>query len=83
MYVKMAKEYELTMEECPICLEPMVVGLVLRCQHIFHEACIDKWSAVDDSCPVCRTSLKAPRVSCWRYCWSIYTLRPLHRPPGT
>lgn len=46
------------MDECPICLEPMmpdaIVGVVARCQHHYHEACLLQWSSHSNSCPTCR-----------------------------
>ena len=84
MYVKlMSKLYELTMDECPICLEPMVVGLVLPCKHIFHEACIESWKDRNDSCPICRVPLTPVRIPWWRHCWFIYTRNPQRLTQGT
>ena len=72
----MSKLYELTQEECPICLEPMVVGRVLHCNHIFHERCIHSWKKLNDSCPICRGPIDPPRrTPWWMWCWLIYTQR--------
>lgn len=41
---------------CPICLDVLSNGSLdapYACAHVFHEACIKKWSG---SCPSCRTS---------------------------
>jgi hypothetical protein len=40
----------------------------LRChpQHIFHEECIDEWSKVENTCPVCRTFLDP--LTCCQKC---------------
>ncbi|KAK9843486.1 hypothetical protein WJX81_005373 [Elliptochloris bilobata] len=43
---------------CPICLEELVAGAVLRrlaCGHTsFHRACIDRWLAQKACCPICQ-----------------------------
>ena len=40
----------------------------LRChpQHIFHEECIDEWSKVENTCPLCRTFLDP--LTCCQKC---------------
>ena len=45
---------------CPICLEELVPGAVLRClpcSHHFHRDCLDKWLAMKATCPICQQSL--------------------------
>mmetsp|Transcript_11744 Transcript_11744/g.26203 ORF Transcript_11744/g.26203 Transcript_11744/m.26203 type:complete len:431 (+) Transcript_11744:99-1391(+) len=47
---------------CPICLEPSVIGEVVRtmpCRHQLHKQCCEAWLATADSCPTCR--YKVPR----------------------
>jgi hypothetical protein len=42
---------------CPICLSEMAVGdtiRTMRCQHMFHQACVDEWLRVNANCPTCR-----------------------------
>ena len=49
---------------CAICLGAIEDGeaKTLRCNHVFHAACIDKWSRQTPICPTCRTSLNVPCV---------------------
>ncbi|KAI3817144.1 hypothetical protein L1987_10933 [Smallanthus sonchifolius] len=52
--------------ECAVCLsaigEDEDVG-ELRCGHLFHEACLDRWlSFRNRTCPLCRDRLVLPRV---------------------
>ena len=55
--------HEETMDEtniCGICLEPLHDGenaAFLSCMHAFHPSCIEKWSRVQNSCPLCKASL--------------------------
>jgi len=47
----------LSIENCPICLDPKVPGEVLRtvpCLHTFHVQCIDPWLQLKRTCPVCK-----------------------------
>jgi len=42
---------------CPICMVDFALGeeaLTLRCFHVFHPACGDKWLQSNGNCPVCR-----------------------------
>ena len=42
---------------CPICLEDLLPGSVLRrltCKHHFHKACLDTWLAHKAVCPICQ-----------------------------
>ncbi|CAK8540561.1 unnamed protein product [Lathyrus sativus] len=47
--------------ECAVCLCKIGEGevlKVLRCEHAFHEDCIDKWISIKNStCPLCRESV--------------------------
>ena len=57
--------FELNNEEinqfhkCVICLmeEPENV-IKLKCQHMFHKDCINKWFQHSNRCPICRTNLR-------------------------
>ena len=41
--------------ECAICLENDLELLkTLRCQHTFHEKCVNIWLSNHDTCPLCR-----------------------------
>ncbi|KAI5186332.1 hypothetical protein NEHOM01_1396 [Nematocida homosporus] len=46
--------------ECPICLEEIETGAVVRrlvCSHMFHSSCIAEWlTQYANECPMCRTS---------------------------
>eukprot|EP00300_Choanocystis_sp_HF-7_P025591 c27589_g1_i1.p1 GENE.c27589_g1_i1~~c27589_g1_i1.p1 ORF type:complete len:600 (+),score=96.59 c27589_g1_i1:86-1801(+) len=44
---------------CAFCMEAMAVGSAktLRCRHIFHSVCIQRWLAVQNSCPTCRMAV--------------------------
>ena len=45
---------------CGICLEPLHDGedvAFLQCMHAFHPSCIEKWSRVQNACPLCKASL--------------------------
>lgn len=48
------------MENCLICFESLkgkYTVHVLRCYHICHAVCIDKWMEVCDQCPYCRRKI--------------------------
>jgi hypothetical protein len=51
--------------ECPICLEAFVHGAacgeVPACRHLFHQECIDPWTNINSTCPVCRVSIMPVR----------------------
>uniref|UniRef100_A0A0D9W6G4 RING-type domain-containing protein n=1 Tax=Leersia perrieri TaxID=77586 RepID=A0A0D9W6G4_9ORYZ len=55
--------------DCPMCLDGMVAGDVVRklsCGHVFHKACeisIDRWLRENNlSCPICRERARSVRV---------------------
>ena len=49
---------------CTICQEDLREGdrirAVLRCQHMFHSACVDPWLETHGDCPLCRTAVVVP-----------------------
>ncbi|WJX57573.1 RING-type E3 ubiquitin transferase [Trifolium repens] len=51
--------------ECSVCLCKIEEGdeiRVLRCNHIYHTECLDKWIAFkNNTCPLCRDSLVPKR----------------------
>ena len=51
-------------ETCPVCLEAFKQGQTLwrlvRCQHVFHDACAEHWIARQPNCPLCRTTVHTP-----------------------
>jgi hypothetical protein len=42
--------------KCPICLDEIVEDIkpYPGCGHPFHEDCIDSWTKLKDTCPICR-----------------------------
>jgi hypothetical protein len=46
-------------KDCVICLRSIVFNdrLFLRCGHVFHENCIDRWITTKRICPVCKVRL--------------------------
>jgi len=43
-------------EECSICLDKINDNIsLLKCSHIFHTKCIEKWTR--DNCPICRKEI--------------------------
>ncbi|KAL2234939.1 RING-H2 finger protein ATL3-like [Sesamum indicum] len=61
-YTKDAKSEEL--EECAVCLCRIEEGdevRELRCGHLFHRVCLDRWIGYGHvTCPLCRNNLKPP-----------------------
>ena len=57
---KEVKDNELLKEGCVICLEKYQKKekvITLRCNHMFHQTCIEEWFKNGKSCPLCRFSL--------------------------
>ncbi|OMJ84380.1 hypothetical protein SteCoe_14534 [Stentor coeruleus] len=50
-------------ETCPICLYPLgtIDLLVTRCEHAFHNSCLQPWLELQTWCPVCRASIEGQR----------------------
>lgn len=46
-----------TNDNCPICLENIQITYILKCSHIFHTNCLEKWTKDNNSCPLCRKEL--------------------------
>ncbi|KAI0346695.1 hypothetical protein BDW22DRAFT_1323536 [Trametopsis cervina] len=50
-----------SVDKCSICLSQFkdaeVACFGAHCQHAFHEYCLERWSAVNPSCPLCRQIL--------------------------
>eukprot|EP00045_Choanoeca_perplexa_P017786 m.266910 g.266910 ORF g.266910 m.266910 type:complete len:368 (-) comp17631_c0_seq2:3394-4497(-) len=46
-------------KECPICLDATQVPIQLtKCQHVFCQACVERWLESNHSCPVCRAEIE-------------------------
>jgi hypothetical protein len=44
--------------QCAICLEESSeVSVLLPCEHRFHEACVQQWAGISNSCPICRSRI--------------------------
>ena len=46
---------------CCICLIPMKIGediVLLKCQHLFHFKCLEKWVETKEVCPFCRGKIE-------------------------
>ena len=53
-------ESEESEESCSICLENYKKNdtiNILKCDHKYHEKCIDKWMETSNNCPLCRLSI--------------------------
>jgi hypothetical protein len=47
-----------TEEECAICYcSNFVCKVRLKCNHVFHAHCIERWKRMKESCPTCRAAL--------------------------
>ncbi|CAJ0575480.1 unnamed protein product, partial [Mesorhabditis spiculigera] len=53
-------------ERCTVCLMDFESGdgvRTLRCEHLFHVDCIDKWLVYNKKCPVCRVEVDCPKAA--------------------
>ena len=51
---------------CCICLSPMKINqevTLLKCQHLFHFNCLDKWIQNKEVCPFCRGKIEFAKVN--------------------
>lgn len=50
---------EKNLVDCVICLEPILEGKLLTCQHLYHNNCLSFWILNDDSkkCPICKSEI--------------------------
>ena len=46
--------------DCSICLDDVGTkhACNLGCGHLFHTECINEWKNINDSCPMCKRSIK-------------------------
>ena len=53
-------------EQCPICFENISSKskITTSCKHVFHSACLERWTRENTTCPMCRAEiiLKRPRL---------------------
>tara|TARA_Y100001938_G_C7801073_1_gene287124 strand:+ start:114 stop:518 length:405 start_codon:yes stop_codon:yes gene_type:complete len=57
---KEVKDSDILKEGCVICLEKYQKKekiVTLKCNHIFHQECIEEWCKTGKTCPLCRFSL--------------------------
>ncbi|KAG9275155.1 RING finger protein 145-like [Astyanax mexicanus] len=43
---------------CAICFQDMTSAVITYCGHFFHGNCLRKWLYVQETCPMCHTSIK-------------------------
>ena len=51
---------------CCICLAPMKINqevTLLKCQHLFHFKCLDKWVENKEVCPFCRGKIEFAKIN--------------------
>jgi hypothetical protein len=48
-----------TLGTCCICIVEVFVGAVLRCGHVYHNKCVDKWLKQNQTCPMCRAPVRS------------------------
>lgn len=62
-YIKSININEIDEEnkQCSICLEEYDeksnLNRLMRCKHVFHETCINKWIKTNETCPLCRANV--------------------------
>lgn len=63
LHYKKNEESDKTSQDCPICYEAIDAGCekVLKCKHVFHKECIEKWLSTKSTCPICRKPIKKTR----------------------
>jgi hypothetical protein len=47
-------------DKCSICLETIKSGTtirILKCKHNYHQACLDNWLRINNTCPICRDNI--------------------------
>ncbi|KAL3998020.1 Ring finger domain family protein [Acanthocheilonema viteae] len=64
-YIKENDIPENEQERCTVCLNDFEMDeevRALRCNHVFHVVCIDRWLVYNKKCPVCRLDLDKANV---------------------
>jgi hypothetical protein len=57
-YKRINSGEQLINQNCSICIDKFLLGEYkreLKCSHVFHKKCIDKWTKSEFSCPTCRS----------------------------
>jgi hypothetical protein len=58
-YLRSKRKREVETVKCPICLEPAKeISELDTCHHKFCKECIDQWSNLANTCPVCKEEFK-------------------------
>lgn len=48
-------------QNCSICLSEMIDDIIkIKCNHKFHDRCLDKWIENKNECPICRRHIEIP-----------------------
>lgn len=64
------KRFAHSSETCAICItnftekETRTSNLLLKCGHMFHEECRDKWFKKRPTCPLCKKKVRPKKSSC-------------------
>lgn len=51
-------------EECSICKSEVPNVKLIRCKHIFHQECVQRWFETRRTCPLCRTPMGEECIHC-------------------
>ena len=73
-------------ENCPVCLEATATEITVCC-HKFCSSCLDKWSSVNNTCPLCRSKLNNNSTArsydnnfIYTIPWTVYPEDTIYRP---
>lgn len=60
-YLRVATKDELKLKKdvCAICFQELNSARITSCNHFFHGICLRKWLNVQDTCPLCHTTLNS------------------------
>lgn len=67
MSVQKVRVYKKHSQMCVICLGDND-DTTVKCGHTFHSACLARWQAETNACPVCRAPIDASRPTCALRC---------------
>ena len=57
---EIVKKGDIFSDQCSICLDDYKEGetiVKLKCSHIYHKSCLEKWLLKHNSCPYCKTEI--------------------------